>query len=215
MKHSSLFNVDAWSAREFKPTPRPQTPIVSLKREEKLGLKPIPFTPVFKLTDSEKARSSPAVRMVVQMVSRISGVPYEEVASPGKKDRVLPRQVATWIARRFTGRSLVAIASEVGGIHHTTVLHALRRIETMIARANLTPPEDTPEGWARALLVQHSRDKFKLKTEYEARKKAREGSRYRMNPEYAARQRAQARIRYLRIKASGMKRTGGRWVKPS
>jgi chromosomal replication initiator protein len=42
---------------------------------------------------------------------------------------VLPRQIAMYIARQLTGASLQEIGREFGGRHHTTTLHAIRRIE--------------------------------------------------------------------------------------
>jgi chromosomal replication initiator protein len=44
---------------------------------------------------------------------------------------VLPRQIAMYIARQHTGGSLQEIGREFGGRHHTTVLHAIKKIEEM------------------------------------------------------------------------------------
>src|SRR5262249_50708911 len=44
---------------------------------------------------------------------------------------VLPRQIAMYLARQLTGASLQEIGREFGGRHHTTVLHAVDRIEGM------------------------------------------------------------------------------------
>jgi chromosomal replication initiation ATPase DnaA len=44
---------------------------------------------------------------------------------------VLPRQIAMYIVRQLTMASLQEIGREFGGRHHTTVLHALRKIEEM------------------------------------------------------------------------------------
>ncbi|MFQ5876727.1 MAG: chromosomal replication initiator protein DnaA [Acidobacteriota bacterium] len=45
-----------------------------------------------------------------------------------------PRQVAMYLCKRLTGKSLPAIGTCFGGKHHTTVLHAVRKIEAMRAR---------------------------------------------------------------------------------
>ena len=42
-----------------------------------------------------------------------------------------PRQLAMYIARRLTGAPLQEIGRHFGGMHHTTVLHSLKRIEEM------------------------------------------------------------------------------------
>ena len=44
---------------------------------------------------------------------------------------VLPRQLAMYIARQVTGASLQEIGREFGDRHHTTVLHAVNKIEEM------------------------------------------------------------------------------------
>lgn len=45
---------------------------------------------------------------------------------------VLPRQVAMFLCRELTDKSLVEIGREFGGRDHTTVLHACRKIERLV-----------------------------------------------------------------------------------
>jgi hypothetical protein len=45
---------------------------------------------------------------------------------------VLPRQVAMYLAKKMTTRSMVEIARKMGLKDHTTVLHAFRKIEAMV-----------------------------------------------------------------------------------
>ena len=44
---------------------------------------------------------------------------------------LLPRQIAMYIARQLTGASLQEIGRQFGGMHHTTVLHSINKIETL------------------------------------------------------------------------------------
>jgi chromosomal replication initiator protein len=44
-----------------------------------------------------------------------------------------PRQGAMWLAKQLTTRSLPDIGRRFGGRDHTTVLHAVRRIEALRA----------------------------------------------------------------------------------
>lgn len=43
------------------------------------------------------------------------------------------RHAGIWLARQLTGPSLPAIARQFGGRDHTTILYALRRVETRMA----------------------------------------------------------------------------------
>jgi chromosomal replication initiator protein len=46
------------------------------------------------------------------------------------KSVALPRQVCMWLARRHTRYSLEEIGGYLGGRDHTTVLHAIRMIDS-------------------------------------------------------------------------------------
>ena len=45
-----------------------------------------------------------------------------------------PRQAAMWLAKQMTTRSLPDIGRRFGGRDHTTVLHAVRKIEALVAK---------------------------------------------------------------------------------
>jgi chromosomal replication initiation ATPase DnaA len=45
---------------------------------------------------------------------------------------VRPRQIAIYLAKELTGRSLPEIGKRFGGRDHTTVLHAVRRIKDLV-----------------------------------------------------------------------------------
>jgi hypothetical protein len=46
-----------------------------------------------------------------------------------RREYVLPRQIAMYVARQLTNATLQEIGREFGGRHHTTVLHSINRIE--------------------------------------------------------------------------------------
>jgi len=48
-----------------------------------------------------------------------------------RREYVIPRQIAIYIARQLTGASLEQIGREFGYRHHTTVLHSIRKIGKM------------------------------------------------------------------------------------
>ena len=53
-------------------------------------------------------------------------------------DVVRPRQIAVWLCKQFTAKSLPQIGNSFGGRDHTTVLHSCRRIDEIL--------EAEPEG---------------------------------------------------------------------
>jgi chromosomal replication initiator protein len=62
------------------------------------------------------------------------GVALDDLLSPSRAARVVwPRQVAMYLARELTDRTLPAIGDAFGGRDHSTVLHAVKRTSTRIA----------------------------------------------------------------------------------
>jgi len=62
-------------------------------------------------------------------------VPVRQLQSSGRSQSVLvPRQVAMYLARRFTRLSLSEIGDHCGGRDHSTVLHACRKVEKAVLR---------------------------------------------------------------------------------
>jgi hypothetical protein len=51
-----------------------------------------------------------------------------------KKTMVRARQIAVYLAKTLTARSLPEIGKRFGGRDHTTILHSVRKIEAMIER---------------------------------------------------------------------------------
>jgi len=58
------------------------------------------------------------------------------VSSRRTANVVLPRQVAMYLSKALTPRSLPEIGRRFGGRDHTTVIHAVRKIENLIAKDN-------------------------------------------------------------------------------
>ena len=68
---------------------------------------------------------------IAQSRSATHGINPELTVRSNRRAYALPRQIAMYIARQLTGASLQEIGREFGGRHHTTVLHAINRIEAM------------------------------------------------------------------------------------
>lgn len=82
-------------------------------------------------------RASPGVKTSIEDIQRKTAEFYKldvkDFHSPQRARRVArPRQVAMYLARKLTTRSLPEIGRRFGGRDHTTVLHACRRIEALI-----------------------------------------------------------------------------------
>lgn len=93
------------------------------------------------------------IRSLAEVVSRCSGVPVPDIVGPSHTAGVSKaRQIATWLARRYTSSSTTVIAVHTGRKDHTTVLHSTARVELAIREADIpAPADDTPEAWAAAL----------------------------------------------------------------
>jgi chromosomal replication initiator protein len=80
----------------------------------------------------------PTIRDIQAAVAARYGVSVLDLLSARQGNEVLwPRHVAIWCARHHTPLSLVQIGQAFGGRHHTTVMHALDRVELRI-RADAT-----------------------------------------------------------------------------
>ena len=70
---------------------------------------------------------------IQKVVASHYNVPRTEMLSNRRtRSVVLPRQIAMYLSKTMTPRSLPEIGRRFGGKDHTTVLHAVRKIETMI-----------------------------------------------------------------------------------
>jgi chromosomal replication initiator protein len=68
--------------------------------------------------------------VIVNGVARFFNVKVAEIKGPRRtRQLVVPRQVAMYLARKHTGLSLPELGKRFGGRDHTTVLHALRKVE--------------------------------------------------------------------------------------
>jgi chromosomal replication initiator protein len=72
---------------------------------------------------------------ILETVARFYNVPEKDLKGKGRtKDIVIPRQVAMYIMREETERSLVDIGEVLGGRDHTTVMHGINKTAEEIER---------------------------------------------------------------------------------
>ena len=71
---------------------------------------------------------------ILRVVSKHFGVSRTEILSERRHRAIVrPRQIGMWLAKTMTARSLPEIGRRFGGRDHTTVLHAIRKIEGELA----------------------------------------------------------------------------------
>jgi len=88
------------------------------------------------LRDLARPESNHPVRIedILRVVGRHYNVPKSDLLSPRRaRSIVVPRQIGMYLAKKLTPRSLPEIGRRFGGRDHSTVLHAVRKIEREIA----------------------------------------------------------------------------------
>jgi chromosomal replication initiator protein len=73
------------------------------------------------------------VRRVIKATAEHFGTTPDDLVSAGRtKPLTRRRQVAMYVARKMTGRSLFFIGRKIGDRHHTTVLHGVRAVRGLL-----------------------------------------------------------------------------------
>lgn len=105
-----------WKKREYVVVPK-QEPKIWFRVEEDVTADTNEFEPL-KIEDIKRD------------VCKYFGLNLMEIMNARRAiETTRPRQIAMLLCKRFTGRSLPEIGRRFGGRDHTTVLHAIRRIE--------------------------------------------------------------------------------------
>jgi chromosomal replication initiator protein len=83
------------------------------------------------------AQTPEAVRVriedILQIIGRHYSVSRSDLLSPRRaRSIVRPRQIGMYLAKKLTSRSLPEIGKRFGGRDHSTVLHAVRKIEELL-----------------------------------------------------------------------------------
>ena len=80
-------------------------------------------------------RGQPSMEEIIDLVTDHYGVKLSDLQSKKRTNAVaFPRQVAMYLARKITRHSLAEIGGFFGGRDHSTVLHAVDKIEKLIAK---------------------------------------------------------------------------------
>jgi chromosomal replication initiator protein len=77
--------------------------------------------------------AEPGIDEVITTTAREFGIEVKELlAKTRRPTAVTARQVAMYLSRKLTGHSLLEIGRRFGGRDHTTVLHAVEKIESRL-----------------------------------------------------------------------------------
>ncbi|MBS1725046.1 MAG: hypothetical protein JSS66_19065 [Armatimonadetes bacterium] len=96
------------------------------------------LTRAYRLAFDNKARPKRTVREIQAAVAVASGVPVNDIISHRRTVRfTIPRHFAIWLVRRDTTLSTPSIGRLFGNRDHTTILHACRKIDRLIAAGEL------------------------------------------------------------------------------
>ncbi|MGC8977231.1 MAG: chromosomal replication initiator protein DnaA [Candidatus Ratteibacteria bacterium] len=75
------------------------------------------------------------LKRIIEVVSEVFGISPDDLKSSKRiKNVILPRQIAMYLSRELTETSLNSIAMEFNGKDHTTVLHAYKKIKSLIEK---------------------------------------------------------------------------------
>lgn len=81
-----------------------------------------------------KEPSGPSVQLIIAACAEYFNVSVDDIKGIRRTaDMVRPRQITMYIAKNLTLRSMPDIGRRLGGRDHTTVLHAFRKIERLLA----------------------------------------------------------------------------------
>lgn len=81
----------------------------------------------------ENAKKVMSIESIQKEVANFFGIRIQDLKSEKKiKNIAVPRQIAMYLARRYTGASFPEIGEKFGGKDHSTVIHAVRKIEGMM-----------------------------------------------------------------------------------
>jgi len=74
-----------------------------------------------------------SIAMIQTIVAKYYGITRRDIVSHRRtKDILVPRQIATYIAKELTPFSLPVLGRHFGGRDHTTMLHSIKKIAKLI-----------------------------------------------------------------------------------
>lgn len=144
----SLIRVREYASAEemmaaYRARLRPKQPVVALdlvtaavpEPEPAVELVPEPRRRDWIEVASPQAFKPATTRIVLDVVSEATGISVAALCGDQRVTAIIrPRQIACWIMRQETTRSLPQIGRAMGGRDHTTIMNAIKRVDQMRER---------------------------------------------------------------------------------
>ena len=75
---------------------------------------------------------------IIATVADVYGVSYADIRKGGRHRPLIDaRHVAVWFIRKKLGMSFPQIGKAMGGRHHTSIFHSVKRVEAELSRADV------------------------------------------------------------------------------
>ena len=134
--------------------------LVPLIAEKAMAIAPDPETvrAVLELVPAERVSRWKRADLI-RLVAEVCGIEVRDMLSARRSRKVVrPRQIAAFLCKIYTPSSYPEIGRSLGGRDHTTALHAVQKVERIVAASGFdvdVPPkklaerlaELTDEGW--------------------------------------------------------------------
>lgn len=130
----------ALRAKAFTPKPQPAPlPKPPLPKAEVAHEPEQPASPEL----TQRVDGLYSLKDMVRATAYCSGIRRHHLIGQSRLAEIVKaRQIGFWLAHNFTGKSLPQIGGAFGGRHHTTALHGIRRVDAVIASADLSFVDD-------------------------------------------------------------------------
>ena len=118
----------------FATAPQLHHALLQLEAEARLEDRLIDADLTRRFLAGQRVHGAPTLRAITNAVSKHFHLPASQMKGPSRRREVVrARGVAILLTRRLTDASLEQLGRHFGGRDHTTVLHALRQTETLLA----------------------------------------------------------------------------------
>lgn len=139
MEHIARVEKIAACAKVSEPIAINDAPIIEPKNdlaewiERQDRINPIPKDPWFTIEEIDQNDLRPKIVDIQHFVAKFYEITRTELVSIGRNSHLVrARQVGMYLCKKLTVRSMPEIGRRFGNRDHTTVLHAIRKIDALV-----------------------------------------------------------------------------------